>query len=114
MSYDTDEPLVLREKPEPLLSPSGYTISALVVPRVETVLDDALSVLHLQLKRTAAGMAKTEEALSGEDTRNLCSIIDAVSKVSREKRQREETEDGEIDIMTDEELEAELAELEAE
>jgi hypothetical protein len=112
MSYDFDKPLALREKPSSLLSPE-YTISALVVPRVETVLDDALSVLHLQLKRVSSSLAKSEAGLSGEDTRNLCSVVDAVSKIAREKRQREETEDGEIDILSDEDLEAELARLEA-
>lgn len=111
MSNENEETLQLRDKPDSVLTP-GYTISALVVPRVETVLDDALSILHLQLKRTGISLSQSETGLSGEDTRNLCSVIDAVSKISREKRQREDTEDAEINVLSDEDLEAELARLE--
>ena len=113
MSNENEESLELREKPAPLLSPN-YTITALVVPRVETVLDDALSVIHLQLKRTGARMANSEAELSSEETRNLCAIVDAISKVSREKRQRESEEADELNLMSDEEVEAELAGMEEE
>lgn len=110
MPKSDEDTLVFEPKPDAILM--DYSIEALVIPKVETVLDDALSILHMQLRKTGVQMAKAEAGLDSEDLRNLCSVVDAVSKVSREQRQRSSIEDEELATMSDEELEAELAEVE--
>jgi hypothetical protein len=110
MPQSDDDALIFAPKPDSILM--DYSIEALVIPKVETVLDDALSILHMQLRKTGVQLAKSEEGLDSEGLRNLCSVVDAVSKVSREQRQRSDLEDEELATMSDEELEAELAEVE--
>ena len=111
MPSSDDDAITFEPKPASIVE---YGVEALVIPRVETVLDDALSLLHLQLKKTGTVLAKTEMGLDPEDLRGLVAVVDAVSKISREQRQRAEREDEELTHLSDEELEAELANLEEE
>ncbi len=107
---EASDVLLFEEKPDTIV-PADYRIESLVIPKVESVLDDALAILHRQLKSVGKSMVEVDAPLTEKEVRSLASVVDAISKISREQRQRAELEDEEMMLLSDEELEAELENL---
>lgn len=82
-----------------------------VVPKIEKVLDEALSTVHLTLANLAANMKKNGVP-QNDQVRQLVTLVDAVTKLSKEDRMRSKEFAEGLAQMDEEELDRLLEEAE--